>query len=227
MFDKYRNFYKNKTYNCYYKTLICQISFTIILVSALIWGVKSEKKFAISFISCINSIGNFTYKIQNLSDKIDFDIEKSEFLQSKVPDDCCLNQILITHKMIKPVKNGFLSCPFGFRNHPITGNTDFHRGIDIAVPLESDIYAVLDGQVQEIGEDKINGNYIIINHGNGLKTEYCHCEKILAPLSAKIRRGERIAQSGNTGLSTGPHLHFAVIYKDKYYDPLWLEEYAL
>lgn len=226
MFDRYRRFYKSQKYTCYYKTLLCQIVIITALILALIWGVKNEKSFALNFVSSVNSLQEFPEKIYNKNQKSEILPNEISLFQKEIPEDCCMNPILLSHQMIKPV-NGEITCPFGFRNHPITGKTDFHRGIDIAVPVGTDIHAVLDGEAEEIGEDRINGKYIVINHGNGLKTIYCHCEEILAPISANIRRGERIAKSGNTGLSTGPHLHFAVMYQNKYYDPLWVEEYDI
>lgn len=115
---------------------------------------------------------------------------------------------------------GLLSCGFGPRIHPITGKEDFHTGIDIAAAGGSGIYAVWPGQVVQTGSSAIYGNYLVIDHGSGLETVYCHCEQVLAQQGAHIRRGERVAQVGSTGISTGNHLHFELRVDGKSADPL-------
>ena len=138
------------------------------------------------------------------------------------PSNCSLNEILISTPLQNPVNNINISCGYGYRIHPITGKKDFHTGIDIAVPENTDIYSALGGKVKEISENRIYGKYIIIAHDNDFETIYCHCNDIFVKKDMNIRRGERIGKSGNTGLSTGPHLHFEIKYKGKYYNPEYL-----
>ena len=138
------------------------------------------------------------------------------------PENCSLNEILISTPLMYPVENGKISCQFGYRTHPITGKRDFHRGVDIAVPINSNIYSALNGVVKEIGENRIYGKYVILSHSDNFETAYCHCNDILVKEGIYIRRGERLGKSGNTGLSTGPHLHFEIKYNGKYYNPEYL-----
>lgn len=115
---------------------------------------------------------------------------------------------------------GRLSCSFGPRVHPITGKDDFHTGIDIAAAAGSGVYAAWPGVVCEVGSSAVYGNYVVVDHGGGLSTAYCHCQTVLAEPEAHLRAGERIATVGSTGISTGPHLHFEVRLGGLRADPL-------
>ncbi len=117
---------------------------------------------------------------------------------------------------------GTMTSPFGLREHPVTGNGDFHTGVDIAAPEGADIYAAYPGTVSQVGESEIYGNYITMDHGGGLTTTYCHCSLILAQEGQRLRVGARIAEVGSTGVVTGPHLHFEARVNGDYIDPLYL-----
>ena len=134
-----------------------------------------------------------------------------------VPNSVMLEQVALSASAILPVQ-GKLSSDFGFRIHPVTGESDFHTGIDIAATEGSPIYAAYPGVVDEVGESKIYENYITLNHG-GFKTRYCHCSKIEAKVGMSLRQGEKIALVGSTGVSTGPHLHFELLVNEKAADP--------
>ena len=123
---------------------------------------------------------------------------------------------------LKPPVTGLVTSPFGYRAHPVTLTQDFHTGIDIAAEEGRAILAALPGEVVEVGESAIYGNYIILQHATNLRTFYAHCSEILAQQGAKIRQGERIAKVGQTGVATGPHLHFSVIVEGKFTDPYWV-----
>ena len=127
---------------------------------------------------------------------------------------------------MRPPLAGIITSPFAFRVHPISGGVDFHRGIDIAAPHGHAILAALPGQVERVGESDIYGKYVLLRHTPDLATFYAHCSYIFVREGMNIRRGERIATVGDTGMSTGPHLHFAVIAHGLYVDPLFaLERY--
>lgn len=117
---------------------------------------------------------------------------------------------------------GAVSSPFGARVHPLTGEEGYHTGIDIAAGEGERIAASYDGTVCEISEDATSGKYIILDHGNGLKTFYCHCSQILAEKGANVRAGETIALVGSTGQVTGPHLHFELRLGGVRYDPAFV-----
>ena len=110
-----------------------------------------------------------------------------------------------------PLRNRIsVTSPYGTRMHPIFGTAKMHNGIDLKANYE-DIYAVLDGIITEAGWDsKGGGNYIKIKHFNRFETSYLHLSEIYYKVGEKVRAGFIIGKSGNTGNSTGPHLHFAV-----------------
>jgi murein DD-endopeptidase MepM/ murein hydrolase activator NlpD len=111
---------------------------------------------------------------------------------------------------IKPV-SGSITSSFGRRLHPIYNVTLFHSGIDFSASEGTRVHSTGDGIVAFSGYDKGYGQKVIINHGYGYKTMYAHLSKSLVRQGQKIQRGEIIALSGNTGVSTGPHLHYEVL----------------
>lgn len=118
-------------------------------------------------------------------------------------------EALGTGKMIWPLK-GRLSSSFGWRTHPVLRKKKFHNGQDIAVPSGTPVYAADSGKVVVSGWLNGYGNYIAINHGRGISTGYAHNSRLLVSVGEIVYKGQKIALSGNTGLSTGPHLHFEV-----------------
>ena len=123
---------------------------------------------------------------------------------------------------ILPDRSKFrLSSSFGYRSDPISGKTRMHTGFDFALKPGNPVYATGDGVVASVTFDLFNyGNSIVIDHGFGYKTRYAHLKTVLVTEGMKIKRGEFIAESGNTGKSTGPHLHYEVMYKGKYVNPV-------
>lgn len=115
--------------------------------------------------------------------------------------------------------SGHLSSEFGIRLHPVTGKWSFHRGIDISAPPDSPVRAVRDGRVIFSGWKEGFGNIVEIDHGDGTITRYGHNSRNLVSTGDEVKRGTPIALVGNTGLSTGPHLHFEVIVDGKPVDP--------
>ena len=95
------------------------------------------------------------------------------------PEGTALSPFFVTATPISPV-DGTITSPYGYRIHPITGELDFHTGLDIAAPNNTPIRAILPGTVKEIGESEIYGNYIVVAHQNGFESVYNHCESITA-----------------------------------------------
>lgn len=113
-------------------------------------------------------------------------------------------------KLTKPLK-GRISSKYGNRTHPVTGATKrFHNGIDIAGPIGAPIVSPADGEVVETYETEFGGLTLIINLDNGMQSRMCHLNKILVKKHQSVKEGQLIAECGNTGRSTGPHLHFGL-----------------
>ncbi|MBQ8510409.1 MAG: peptidoglycan DD-metalloendopeptidase family protein [Clostridia bacterium] len=112
-----------------------------------------------------------------------------------------------------------VSSEYGFTFHPIRGTSDFHNGIDLVRPADTDILASAAGEVVTAEYDRSFGNYIIIDHGDGVKTLYAHCSKLLVEAGDKVEAGDIIAKVGSTGSATGAHLHFSVYVNDSPVDP--------
>ncbi|MBD5542687.1 MAG: peptidoglycan DD-metalloendopeptidase family protein [Lachnospiraceae bacterium] len=112
-----------------------------------------------------------------------------------------------------------ISSDYGNRMHPTLGVEKFHNGLDMAAPSGSDILAAYGGTVVAAAYNASMGNYIMINHGDGLYTIYMHCSALYVSVGATVSRGEKIAAVGSTGRSTGPHLHFSVRLNGNYVNP--------
>ena len=137
---------------------------------------------------------------------------------SGLPEYATAAPIMVNYPLTPPV-SGRITSGFGYRLHPVTGERDFHTGIDIAAEEGTPIAAALPGTVVEVGYDSIYGNYIRLSHGTNIETRYCHCSEILAKEGSKLREGERIALVGSTGMTTGAHLHFEVLADGLLADP--------
>ena len=112
-----------------------------------------------------------------------------------------------------------ISDDYGTRIHPTLGIEQFHNGLDMAAPGGSPIVAAYDGEVIAADYSATMGNYLMINHGDGLITIYMHCSALLVSKGAMVVRGEQIAKVGTTGRSTGNHLHFSVRQNGSYVSP--------
>ncbi|MBN2553768.1 MAG: peptidoglycan DD-metalloendopeptidase family protein [Spirochaetales bacterium] len=110
---------------------------------------------------------------------------------------------------LRPVA-GWLSSAFGYRRDPFTDVMHFHRGVDLAAPTGTTVRAALDGKVVVVGFDPVLGNYVVIRHQISYSTLYGHLSQIWVSRGATVTRGQRLGAVGNTGKSTGPHLHFEI-----------------
>lgn len=118
-----------------------------------------------------------------------------------------------------PVDSRRITSYFGIRNSIKDGSKEFHHGIDIGVSIGSDVYAARSGKVIKTGCSEVYGNYIIIEHDNEYQTLYGHLREIYVKKNQKVSSGEIIALSGNTGFTSGPHLHFEVRKNGKRQNP--------
>ena len=121
---------------------------------------------------------------------------------------------------IKPISGGRSSSKFGYRKDPFTGQQKLHGGHDWACSTGTSVMASSSGVVIEAGWNGSYGYNIVISHPDGKKTRYAHLSKINVKVGQKVSQGQVIGRSGNTGRSTGPHLHFEMIINGVRVDPL-------
>jgi len=124
-------------------------------------------------------------------------------------------------KIQRPMQ-GRISSKFGDRIHPVTKAKSFHNGIDIAGPIGVPIVAPFDGVVAQSFNHNTGGLTLFIDHPthpDKLQTRYCHLDKIHVKVGDRVKQGQLIADNGNTGRSTGPHLHFGIVRKGIHVDP--------
>ena len=114
----------------------------------------------------------------------------------------------------------YVSSYYGYRKNPATGNEEFHRGVDIAVPTGTTVYAAHDGTVTAAAYDSHYGNYVAIEI-DGYTTKYAHMDSISVSAGQTVEKGTVIGTTGNTGSSTGSHLHIECLYDGEYYNPLF------
>lgn len=126
----------------------------------------------------------------------------------------------VSGDLIWPVPaSGRITSVFGNRESPTAGASSNHKGIDIGAPSGSSIVATMSGEVVTATYSVTAGNYIMLYHGDGLYSVYMHCSKLLVSVGDNVNQGDAIALVGSTGVSTGPHLHFAIIKDGSYVNP--------
>lgn len=152
-----------------------------------------------------HSGGPFIATEDGYSDKLIYRADKYLEVLKKVP-------------LGRPVP-GSISSKFGYRKDPLRKTKAFHPGIDFRGQTGDDIKATADGVVKKSSRNSVLGNYIILSHGNGYETIYAHMHKRYFKKGETVKRGQVIGQIGNTGRSTGSHLHYGLRYNDKSIDP--------
>lgn len=118
----------------------------------------------------------------------------------------------------------YISSYYGYRKNSNTGAEELHRGVDIVVPTGTFVYAAHDGTVTEATYDSYYGNYVVITDSKGYTTKYAHMDSLNVSAGQSVKKGDNIGKSGNTGSSTGSHLHIECLYNGEYYNPLFYFE---
>ena len=120
---------------------------------------------------------------------------------------------------------GHLNSGFGYRDHPVNGKYCFHAGADISGNSGDPIAAFAQGKVEYVGEDDSYGLYLQLDHGNGIKSFYAHCQSVCVQKGQEITAGETIATVGSTGRATGPHLHLELKCGNLRVDPAYYVDF--
>ena len=142
------------------------------------------------------------------------------YSDQNLPDNVCLEQALLGFDYCTPVM-GTLTSGFGYREHPVEGEERFHYGVDIGAAAGTEIGCFADGTVTAVGESSSYGKYITVSHQGGFTTLYAHCSRTLASSGDTVKEGEAIAEVGETGIATGPHLHFELHQGSQYLNPIY------
>lgn len=159
-------------------------------------------------------------KMHEFLRQLNLDVRLEEVRQQDILHQLRTNQnLLAATPSIWPTE-GYITSRFGWRTNPFTGKREFHKGLDIAGPLGTAIMAPARGKVISTGRDGSYGLSVKVDHGSGLITRYAHLHKSLVKVGQIVNRGDVIASLGNSGRSTGPHLHYEVQIGGMPVDPL-------
>lgn len=152
------------------------------------------------------------------SEEVSREILKEEITYAAVPK-IVERGTKIPPTYLKPISGGRLSSRFGRRKAPTKGASTYHKGVDWATPVGTAVMASCTGTVSRAGWGKGYGYVVYINHADGRQTRYGHLSKILVKQGQTVTQGQKIALSGNTGVSTGPHIHFEILIGGSQVDP--------
>lgn len=189
----------------------------------------AKNKFAVYYEG--EGINRYNKLVDSVNQQISvlFDqLERQKYSMNQLIKDAKNKEEILSHiPAIQPIDNKDLkrtASGWGWRIHPIYHIKKFHYGFDFSAKIGTNIYSTGDGKIESIVLEKSSkgyGNMIIINHSYGYKTLYAHLSKINVKEGQVVKRGEIIGQVGNTGMSTGPHLHYEVIRNGKKENPVF------
>ena len=181
-----------------------------------------------SGFSGINRYSEYDGSLKDVAQKLDR-LMKKTYIQSKSFDEVSLlskrmEEMVMCIPAIPPMvpddsKYRF-SSPFGWRFHPIYHTQKMHTGVDLVMDSGTPLYATGDGVVHTVKSEATGyGRQIVIDHGFGYKTRYAHMQEVILKVGTPVKRGDCVGLSGNTGSSTGAHLHYEVLYKNNQVNP--------
>ena len=143
------------------------------------------------------------------------------YSQENLPEGVSMEQDRLGFDFCAPVTGGTLSSDFGYREHPTEGEERFHYGVDLAADTGTEVHCFADGTVTAVGDSSSYGRYCVVAHERGYSTLYAHCSRITVSSGAAVKRGQKIAEVGETGMATGPHLHFELQREGTYLNPIY------
>lgn len=191
--------------------------------SAGVGGYHNKgNEYELRFLS--KETGDRTLEVQMLLDKLKRKAQIALESQNEIEIAIRSKKTVLDHTpSIRPVLGGRITARFGMRLDPFIERVKLHSGLDIAAEVGTKIYAAAHGVVEEVKtrylRNKGYGKQVVINHGNGYKTRYAHLNEIYVKVGQKIKRWQEIGEVGQTGRSTGPHLHYEVRLNRKALDP--------
>lgn len=182
-----------------------------------------------SGFSGINRYSEYERTLKDAAQKLDY-LMKKTYIQSKSFDEVSLlskrmEEMVMCIPAIPPMvpdKSKYhFSSPFGWRFHPIYHTQKMHTGVDLVMDSGTPLYATGDGVVHTVKSEATGyGRQIVIDHGFGYKTRYAHMQEVILEVGTPVKRGDCVGLSGNSGSSTGAHLHYEVLYKGNQVNPV-------
>lgn len=154
--------------------------------------------------------------IDELAQAIDQRDEYLSALEAKVLQQGVLKDMLPNSS---PIRAAYNSSSYGWRIDPFNGNKAFHEGLDFTANTGTPIFAAADGIVSVAERTPDYGNLVKVDHGSGLETRYAHASRLLVKVGERVAKGQKIAEVGSTGRSTGPHLHYEIRLNGNPLDP--------
>lgn len=146
---------------------------------------------------------------------------KSDYNGQELPNNYTMDKLSLGDlETVTPVL-GHLNSVYGYRDHPINGVYQFHGGVDIGGQTGDPISAFAAGTVEYVGQDDSYGLYLQLDHGNGVKSFYAHCNKVCVTKGQAVSMWEKIAEVGSSGAATGPHLHLELKFNKTHLDPIY------
>ena len=203
------------------------MSKTRILISLLLLLSGNHAKPQFNTVSC--SSNRYKVVVENLSRTTNETEATPEIITSEngksVPDKVSLSsadtkkkeQVARYLSVCYPLAHIKVNSPYGYRKDPFTGKRKFHNGIDLHA-RSAKVFAMMQGRVIAVGQDKVSGKYVTLQHGN-FTVSYCHLSRVSASKGQIVKVGEVVGITGNTGRSTGEHLHITIRQKGKYINP--------
>jgi murein DD-endopeptidase MepM/ murein hydrolase activator NlpD len=172
----------------------------------------------INKLKYVNDINESFLAIENIIKRFEFEKLEYEYIARKISDN---EKFLESVPVLIPTEGEFSIDGFGMRLHPILKVMRMHNGVDILNDVGTPVYAPGSGKVVYVGKKVGLGITLEIDHGFGYKTVYGHLHKVLVKEGQLVKRGDKIALSGNTGLSSGPHLHYEIHFNGIPQDPIY------
>ncbi len=154
--------------------------------------------------------------INELAQAIDQRDEYLSALEARVLQQSVLKDMLPNNS---PIRAAYNSSSYGWRIDPFNGNKAFHEGLDFTANTGAPIFAAADGIVSAAEHTPDYGNLVKVDHGSGLETRYAHASRLLVKVGERVVKGQKIAEVGSTGRSTGPHLHYEIRLNGSPLDP--------
>ena len=158
-----------------------------------------------------------------VEDRIESSFENTSaavYTENNLPENVEMMQTVLGFSYTTPLA-ATLTDKFGYRIHPIDGDQQFHYGLDLEAPEGTVIGSFAEGRVSAVGESSQLGKYVTVVHAGDYTTLYAHCSRITASAGQLVKLGDPIAEVGETGQATGPHLHFELYRDTTYYNPIY------